>query len=128
MPSISTRYPIRVTIIGRIDRPARAAWRCSQTPRRKIGRPKIPGAHMPIRPAPTIIHLSARRCASRDASSCSSRLTVPPDRTSRLTTPTTPGEGHVQLDPEHRQQVAVDDDLQDDECPLALAFLLIHVS
>ena len=50
-----------VTIIGRTDRPARNAWRCSHTPRMKMGKPINPGAHIPIRAAPTIIHLSARR-------------------------------------------------------------------
>jgi hypothetical protein len=57
-----------VTIIGRTLSPARAAWRCSHTPRMKIGKPMIPGAHMPISAAPTIIHLSARRWAWRDSS------------------------------------------------------------
>jgi hypothetical protein len=35
-------------------------------------------------------------------------------------------EGHVELNSKHQQQVAVDDDLQDDERFLALSFLLIH--
>ncbi len=44
---------------GTNDSPARSACRCNHTPRMKIGKPMSPGAHIPIRPAPTIIHLSA---------------------------------------------------------------------
>ena len=37
-----------MTIIGRTDSPSRNAWRCSHTPRMKMGNPMRPGAHIPI--------------------------------------------------------------------------------
>src|SRR6266511_675157 len=125
---------MRVTMIGRTDRPERCAWRWSDRPLRNNGRPKMPNTAVPIRIVPPMSHRSARRWASRLSSAWSSRPMVPPPApapascvvvmVSPLPVPLRP---EVQLDGEHQGQVAVDHDLEDHESPSLLTVLFVHV-
>ena len=56
-----------------------------------------------------VVILEADRAVRRRGRLCSRK---PVEQTEDSQVPPAPGEGHVQLDEEHRQQVAVDDDLQ----------------